>query len=201
MALISLQLRKTNLRKTNLIFRHLQSINNILLVRRARLNWIIGVCTSKPGACPGFWWGGSTFWSEATDGVVFSASEAARSAAERATAGVRGHSPRWGFGGEAPNGGSRGAKPPGFFLQFYCYFTYLRAGEAGHSTFYSVISHVTTVFLQGMQCVRRGISYSDDHPEAARPEGQSSPAEIFCELITLTQRNLSGLLFNDKVFD
>ena len=46
------------------------------------------------------------------------ASEAARSAAERAAAGVWGRSPqRGGVQGQRPWWGVRGAKPPGFFLK------------------------------------------------------------------------------------
>ena len=55
--------------------------------------------------------GGDSQISHATDSVTCFASEAARSIADRATAVVREHNPRWGFGGVAP-GGWLGAKPP-----------------------------------------------------------------------------------------
>ena len=57
-----------------------------------------------------FGWG-SAIWSEVTDSATCFASEAARSAADRVTAVVRG------FGGKAP-GGVRGAKPPENFQDF-----------------------------------------------------------------------------------
>ena len=53
---------------------------------------------------------------------VARASEVARSATDRAAAGVRGRSPRWGFGGEAPNGGLGEQSPPANFWCFWVIF-------------------------------------------------------------------------------
>ena len=88
--------------------------------QRSEAEW----CNAVTRGVASFFWKGGSIWSEATDGAVCSASEAAHSAADRA--GVRGRSLRWGFGGEAPNGGLGGQSPPEIFWRFWTHFKWGR---------------------------------------------------------------------------